>query len=171
MSGTCPGPQLHIHSWGSGSKAPLSPLPITYGLHRSLCKARLWLGAVVSGRIFTDPGLWHSQRASAPATVAIRFPDRSSSSSSLDGGHSRADSKIHGHLASPCPPPDELKPDDRAWDRPEEGQLEDGWQAKLRKTMSGPCSAFGLIVTTWAKSELQSGTGIRREFPSGDWWG
>lgn len=35
---------------------------------------------------------------------AIRFPDRSSSRSSLDSEHLRADSKIHGCLASPVLP-------------------------------------------------------------------
>lgn len=121
--------------------------------------------ALVSGRILADPGLWCSQRASAPATGLYISPDRSSSQSSLDGEHLRADSKIHGCLASPCPPPDESEPDDIALDRSEEVRPATR-QAETSTIWSH--SGSGLIATTWAKSWLQSINVIRTEFPLGD---
>lgn len=106
----------HAETLWLGSDALRSPWFLTFESHRSLQQSQAPAGPASPEGFLLTPAL-DSQRAAASATELYVSPDRSSPRSSLDGEHSQADSKIHGCLASPCPPPDKLKPDDRALDR------------------------------------------------------
>lgn len=84
----CSSPQLHTRSETALGQAPVpsfSPLLITLSCTGVCGKLRPQLSPAVSGGISADPGLWHSQRASAFATELYISPDRSSSQSTLDG--------------------------------------------------------------------------------------